>query len=402
MATSGFTTMLLVSLLMAVASALPTSQSTITERLFETDRTAIPSTTQDSLASQSTAVESAATTDDVVQDTSHSTSAPDVPATTEMSLERRCEDALLPWTPWTTKAENIVSDHCGVRRRNRRFRKTIDANLERSCVDTLEIELTEYKEECKVLSRNENVEVIQYYFVNEVFGNNRLALEEELSGGRKKRFLDFDPLEPINPDIFGPCFWDMTHRPVDFLIMLDKSGSMIYKDFRLLLRAMKFLVEKGIPEVSQDATRVAMMTFANHPTTEFDFNTCNNKSCVVKQTYQSTFEGGLTRMAAALNHANSMFQESRGMRPCSRRVVLMLTDGSSSDYDNASPVEAADNLKQNKDVEIFVVGITTLINEMQLQSIVTYPVLTHLYYMPDVRQTRRVFKKIKEAKPTEV
>lgn len=255
------------------------------------------------------------------------------------------------------------------------------------------------------LSRNENVEVIQYYFVNAVFGHTTDTSNILLQGDeqkRKKRFIDFDTEVFGNPILPGFCPEDKTQRPVDFMIMLDKSGSMLLKHFRLLLRSMKFLVQKGIPDVSPETTRIGMVTFANNPTVEFTFDACKNKSCVVESLYRAEFNGGLTRMAVALDKVNEMFDTRYGMRSCSRRVVLLITDGSSSEYDNASPEQPANRLKEEKDVEIFVVGISQLINELQLRNIVSYPVLTHLYYMQDVRTARRVFKKIQPAMATDV
>ena len=259
-----------------------------------------------------------------------------------------------------------------------------------------------------VLSRNENVEVIQYYFVNAVFGHSAHIVQNEVSfpnfGGllsRRKRFIDFDNIL-VNRGVNGICPEDKTKRPVDFLIMLDKSGSMLLKHFRLLLRSMKFLVANGIPNVTLDTTRIAMVTFANNPTVEFTFDRCADRDCVKEQIYNADFNGGLTRLAVALDKVDEVFDVKYGMRACSRRVVLLVTDGSSAEYDNGNPEEAAARLRESKDVEIFAVGISKLINEIQLQGIVSYPVLTHLYYMPDVRQTRRVFKKIKQAMNTDL
>ena len=71
------------------------------------------------------------------------------PTSEVSSLHVRCEAALLQWSPWTTKAENIVSNDCGVRRRNRRFPKAIGEDFERQCQEGTELEMTQYKEFCK-------------------------------------------------------------------------------------------------------------------------------------------------------------------------------------------------------------------------------------------------------------
>lgn len=242
------------------------------------------------------------------------------------------------------------------------------------------------------LTKKEKLTCLQYYFVNDVFGKSGVL-------SRRKRM--FDPslfrLQPSEPE--AGCPDDITRRKVDFLVMIDKSGGMERKLFRQLLRSVVFLVNKAIPVISQDTTRMALITFANVPEVEFKLDRCDNKTCVEELTYQSTFQqGGLTRMATALQEAEHVFDTRHGMRECSRRVILLFTDGAGGRYETVAPQVPARNLKVGKGVEIFAIGITELISEAELLDIVSTPSLTHLYYMETIKQTRRIFRRLKTAR----
>ena len=248
-------------------------------------------------------------------------------------------------------------------------------------------------------TRSETTEIFQFYFVDWIFGFSNTPSQTEQRRRREISFDFFFSQPESNPEE-NSCPEDVTKRPVDFLIMLDKSGSMSKRQFRHLLRSIKFLVSKAIPKISPTSTRVAMITFANNPTIEFMFNTCENKACVQAKARGANFTGGLTRMGRALQEAEVVFRESNGMRACSRRVILMLTDGASS-YEFLRPEKAAQDLKVGKGVEIFVMGVTSLINEEVLRSVVSSPVVTHLYYLPTTKHVRKVCKSLRVAQAQE-
>lgn len=253
------------------------------------------------------------------------------------------------------------------------------------------------------MSQKETLASFQWYFVDEVFSYNAVVgtstVEDGSAVSRRRRRSFFSPL------VFAPgrfeadrCPQDVTKRPVDFLVMLDKSGGMGESQFRLLLRCTAFLVKNAIPTITLETTRFALMSFANQPVVEFDLDTCRNKSCVLERIPKAVFTGGLTRMATALDEARmEVYNEARGMRACSRRVLLLFTDGGSGAYDTIPVRIAADMLKREKSVEIFAVAITELVNEEELVDTVSSPSLTHLYYMSTIRQTRRIFKKLRSA-----
>ena len=245
----------------------------------------------------------------------------------------------------------------------------------------------------EAISKQEKIIMMQYYFVNAVFGQSTAHV-------RRRRMFD------ANFFLRGPdsseqnnCPEDVTQRPVDFLVMVDKSGGLKKKQFRHLLRSIRFLVEKAIPSISMDTTRMALMTFSTSPTVEFYLKTCETSECILEKLNKPVYTGGVTRMATALTKAGEVFTEENGMRSCSRRVILLLTDGSGHGrHESSTPKIEASILKGTHGVEIFAIGITRLISEVELMEVVSAPSLTHLYYMETVKQTRRIFKRLSQAR----
>ena len=260
------------------------------------------------------------------------------------------------------------------------------------------------------LSKKETLRSFQYYVIDRLFGQNVPSPSDQRRRKRASEFgadlgLDFaGSLGPQWNNLYGPsnCPTDKSQRPVDFLIMLDKSGSLSPHHYRQLRNSMYNLLNKGVPSVASDATRVALLTFANKPKLEFDFNTCSTKKCYRSKLRNGDLTtGGITRVGYALEKASATFaDEHLGSRTCSRKVILLVTDGTAED-ESTPPSVPAGYLKDKQEVDIFVVGITQLINEAQLRSIASTPVLTHLFYMPSVRIVKKIFKKLQPATITE-
>ncbi|XP_065182787.1 integrin alpha-1-like [Sycon ciliatum] len=298
-----------------------------------------------------------------------------------------CAKELTKWTPWTMK-EELIKDGCGVRRRSRKFRTTA---AERQCTD---LDLVEYNEECGLISEEEICEAFQYYVLDRLFAQRnatrrRIANQPQLPSFAMSHHVD--PLLPVTT-----CPREPALRPVDFLIMLDISGSMSTGRSKKLKKSLSRLVSRAVPSVHENSTRVAMMTFAEDASVLFNFNTCRTKRCYHEAFHSTpTTAGGRTRMAPSLNAASDLFASAaKGARKCSRKAILIITDGT---HGHGEPEVPAKKLRDEQDVEIFIVALTGLIDEKELRSIASQPAKTHLYYMDTFRTLPRVFKNLKSA-----
>jgi len=143
---------------------------------------------------------------------------------------------------------------------------------------------------------------------------------------------------------------------LDLLFLLDESGSVGRRNFRLALRFMESVV--SFYDISSDGTRVSVITFSTGATTEFNFDTYSSLQQVQEAIRGIGYSEGLTRTALALNLATEAFNnpDTSGARPLSAgipRVVVLLTDGRSNTYSITQP---AINL-QAAGVSVYSIGI---------------------------------------------
>ena len=87
-------------------------------------------------------------------------------------------------------------------------------------------------------------------------------------------------------------------------------------------------------------------------------------------------------MATALNYVNNyIFTSYRGMRECSERRLIVLTDG--KDFNGADVRAAAANLHNNKKVDVYAFGIGS-VNKSGLRDLVRLSSETSNNLLPSI------------------
>lgn len=88
--------------------------------------------------------------------------------------------------------------------------------------------------------------------------------------------------------------------------------------------------------------------------------------------------GGRTNPGDALYKACEMvLTEQRGDREDKQNVIIMLTDGERNEGDD--PAIKAHYCRTQKNAQIFGIGVTNDVNFKQLKSIVSRPVINHVF-----------------------
>ena len=222
-------------------------------------------------------------------------------------------------------------------------------------------------------------DAFQYFVIDHLFGRH-----PEPSAHDPHSLLSDEGL-PLR------CHPDPAQLPVDFLIMLDRSGSLRDGDFKMLRTSMIKLINQTIPSVAENSTRVALITFARHAKIEVNFNECRSKVCYKEKFEKVGGSGGITRIHEGFQAALQVFrQPEMGSRECSRKAVLVVTDGTEN---RAADVEELEGMG----VEIFAFGVTDLIKEAQLGFIRDSRRQTHRYHMDNIKNLRRVIAQLTEA-----
>ena len=119
-------------------------------------------------------------------------------------------------------------------------------------------------------------------------------------------------------------------------------------------------------------TRFGLVKFADVAAIKFYFNNFTNARDLIKFVSSMPIEGGETNIADGFRKALIVFQ---GARPGIKKLAILVTDGAAN-LDKKNTFTEVNETKANN-VEIFVVGMTDLVNTAELTAIASYPSSTH-------------------------
>lgn len=193
--------------------------------------------------------------------------------------------------------------------------------------------------------------------------------------------------------------------PLDFAILVDTSGSISRKNFKVLLRFIRSLVDSF--EVSEDHTHVAIIGYSTRASVQLNFNdlpgsklTKNKVFDIVKKIPHTR---GYTYIDRALRLANDeVFTLKGGMRDDVRKVALVMTDGAQTEEKNAKKsvdeilAEASQPLKDKK-VHIISLGIGNRVNKLSLKTIATGD---SVYYANSFHELRQLVEQLRKGSCT--
>uniref|UniRef100_A0A8C8F328 Collagen alpha-1(XII) chain n=1 Tax=Oncorhynchus tshawytscha TaxID=74940 RepID=A0A8C8F328_ONCTS len=176
----------------------------------------------------------------------------------------------------------------------------------------------------------------------------------------------------------------------DVVLLVDGSYSIGLQNFAKVRAFLEVLVNSF--NVGLDKIRLSLVQYSRDPHTEFALNTYNDIASVVKAVRTFPYRGGSTNTGKAMNYVREkIFISTRGARTSVPRVMVLITDGKSSD----SFKDAATNLR-NIDVEIFAVGVKDAVRS-ELEAIANAPAATHVYTVEDFDAFQRISKELTQS-----
>jgi len=180
---------------------------------------------------------------------------------------------------------------------------------------------------------------------------------------------------------------------VDLILILDQSTSVIAVNnnrdnwYVHMLGFAASIVEEF--QISPEMTRVGVMKFSEDADVVFHLYNYMDVDSMVAAVRVLEIDGGNTNTAAALKAARTeMLIEERGARKGVRQLIFLITDGVANIDPEQTQVEA--RLTKAAGIEIFAVGVTTWVDELQLVTIASYPHETHYYYVSDFQYLNTV------------
>ena len=173
----------------------------------------------------------------------------------------------------------------------------------------------------------------------------------------------------------------------DIFFVLDVSGS-VTGDFNKVVEFEREFVN-NVTVIGPNHNRIGTVVFNDTATTLFNLNTYENKSEILRALSNLSHDdtGGTTNIVDGLCHLIHGFSEDNGARPVSSgvmRIVIVITDGRSNSNNaltcnlSNNTAKAAEQVHEQINGKVYVIGITNQINETELLAIATEGEFTYL------------------------
>uniref|UniRef100_W5NJS9 Collagen alpha-1(XII) chain n=1 Tax=Lepisosteus oculatus TaxID=7918 RepID=W5NJS9_LEPOC len=176
----------------------------------------------------------------------------------------------------------------------------------------------------------------------------------------------------------------------DVVLLVDGSYSIGLANFAKVRAFLEVLVNSF--DIGPAKVQISLVQYSRDPYTEFALNTHNNLASVLKAIRTFPYRGGSTNTGKAMTYVREkIFVPSKGSRLNVPRVMILITDGKSSDAFK----DPATKLR-NTDVEIFAVGVKDAVRA-ELESIANTPVETHVYTVEDFDAFERISKELTQS-----
>lgn len=178
------------------------------------------------------------------------------------------------------------------------------------------------------------------------------------------------------------------HEKVDLVFLLDASGSVGIENFE---KEKQFIIESSNQFIiGPNDAQVSVVMFSNQPHNQFNLSEFDNISSITNQINAIPYEAGGTYTSLALQFASdNSFTAEAGNRPDAIDVLVVVTDGKSTDHTQTLREAAA--LKQ-RNIVIVGVGIGSAVDAQELNGIATSPL--YVMYANDFDALRHFYRDI--------
>ncbi|KAL2099144.1 hypothetical protein ACEWY4_005624 [Coilia grayii] len=176
----------------------------------------------------------------------------------------------------------------------------------------------------------------------------------------------------------------------DVVLLVDGSYSIGLANFAKVRAFLEVLVNSF--DIGPNKVQISLVQYSRDPHTEFTLNKHHDIASMVKAVKTFPYRGGSTNTGKAMTYVREkIFVQARGARHNVPRVMVLITDGKSSD----SFKDPAANLRKS-DVEIFAVGVKDAVRS-ELEAIANHPSDTHVYEVEDFDAFERISKELTQS-----
>ncbi|XP_061097668.1 collagen alpha-1(XII) chain-like [Conger conger] len=193
-----------------------------------------------------------------------------------------------------------------------------------------------------------------------------------LAGEEKTTLSDAPEPPPINlPEI--KC---KTSAKADIILLVDGSWSIGRQNFQTIRAFIGRMV--GVFNIGPNLVQIGLAQYSGDPKTEWHLNAYKTRKELLDAVANLPYKGGNTMTGLALNYIlQNNFRPNVGLRPDSKKIGVLITDGKSQD----EIIKNSENLRK-EGIELYAVGVKNA-DEDELRSIASDPDDIHMYNVED-------------------
>ncbi|XP_034713988.1 collagen alpha-1(XII) chain isoform X4 [Etheostoma cragini] len=167
-----------------------------------------------------------------------------------------------------------------------------------------------------------------------------------------------------------------TNAQADIVLLVDGSWSIGRLNFKTIRAFIARMV--GVFDIGPERVQIGLAQYSGDPKTEWHLDAHQTRDSLLDAIANLPYKGGNTLTGLALNYIlQNNFKENVGMRPNSRKIGVLITDGKSQD----DVISNSQNLR-DQDIELYAIGVKNA-DENELRSIATDPDSIHMYNVAD-------------------
>ncbi|XDV14273.1 hypothetical protein PO909_026783, partial [Leuciscus waleckii] len=167
-----------------------------------------------------------------------------------------------------------------------------------------------------------------------------------------------------------------TTAKADIVLLVDGSWSIGRLNFKIIRAFIGRMV--GVFDIGPDRVQIGLAQYSGDPKTEWYLNAHATRQSLQYAVANLPYKGGNTMTGMALNYIlQNNFKANVGLRPDSRKIGVLVTDGKSQD-------EIIVNSQKLRDsgIELYAIGVKDA-DENELRSIASHPDDIHMYNVKD-------------------
>uniref|UniRef100_A0A8B9LB67 Collagen, type XII, alpha 1a n=1 Tax=Astyanax mexicanus TaxID=7994 RepID=A0A8B9LB67_ASTMX len=167
-----------------------------------------------------------------------------------------------------------------------------------------------------------------------------------------------------------------TTAQADIVLLVDGSWSIGRLNFKTIRAFIARMV--GVFDIGPDRVQIGLAQYSGDPKTEWHLNAHRTRDSLLEAVANLPYKGGNTLTGLALNYIlQNNFKANVGMRPNSRKIGVLVTDGKSQD----DIIANSQNLR-DQGIELYAIGVKNA-DENELRSIASDPDEIHMYNVAD-------------------